>query len=142
MLREGFLSRGLDGTWATPSLRYKRAHVETNVAKAKTVVPPPPRISPHTRSRVPPCFFFRENEPLIAQEGAEGFLKVQYTAIAKMAVFLLVFIVFSYVLRPASSEELRQTGVRRIGNTMLGVIAGGCFLVGALCSAAVGYISM
>lgn len=76
------------------------------------------------------------------KEGAEGFLKVQYTAIAKIAVFLLAFIVLSYVLRPTGSAEVEQTGVRRIGNPTLGVIAGGCFLVGALCSAAAGYISM
>lgn len=67
---------------------------------------------------------------------------MQYTAIAKIAVFLLAFIVMSYVLRPTGSAELQQTGVRRIGNTTLGIISGGCFLVGALCSAAAGYISM
>lgn len=76
------------------------------------------------------------------KEGAEGFLKVQYTAIAKIAVFLLAFIVMSYVLRPTGSSELQNTGVRRIGNTTLGLISGACFLVGALCSAAAGYISM
>lgn len=67
---------------------------------------------------------------------------MQYTAIAKIAVFLLAFIVLSYVMRPAGSSHLQSTGVRRIGNTTLGLISGMCFLVGALCSAAAGYISM
>lgn len=67
---------------------------------------------------------------------------MQYTAIAKIAVFLLAFIVLSYVMRPAGSPDLQNTGVRRIGNTTLGFISGMCFLVGALCSAAAGYISM
>lgn len=67
---------------------------------------------------------------------------MQYTAIAKIAVVLLAFIVMSYVLRPAGPAELQNSGVRLIGNTTLGVISGACFLVGALCSAAAGYISM
>lgn len=78
------------------------------------------------------------------QEGAEGFLKVQYTAIAKIAVFLTAFIVLSYVMRPSlgPGEEGAVEGVRRLGNATLGVISGLCFVVGALCSAAAGYISM
>ena len=76
------------------------------------------------------------------QEGAEGFLKVQYSAIAKISVFLLVFIVASYVMRPVGPPEAKISGVRLIGNTTLGLISGGCFLVGALCSAVAGYISM
>ncbi|CAB1114805.1 unnamed protein product [Ectocarpus sp. CCAP 1310/34] len=67
---------------------------------------------------------------------------IKYTAIAKIAVFLLVFIVMSYVLRPTGSSEVQNAGVRRVGNTTLGLISGACFLVGALCSAAAGYISM
>lgn len=78
----------------------------------------------------------------VAQEGAEGFLKVQYTAIAKIAVFLMAFIVLSYVMRPPGSSDMQNTGVGRIGNATLGFISGGCFFVGALCSAAAGYISM
>lgn len=78
----------------------------------------------------------------LLQEGAEGFLKVQYTSIARIAIFLLAFIVLSYILRPNGGEESEATGVRKIGNATLGIISGGCFLVGALCSAMAGYISM
>lgn len=65
---------------------------------------------------------------------------MQYSAIAKISILLLAFIVASYVLRPAGSAQ--TSGVRQIGNPTLGFISGGCFLVGALCSAAAGYISM
>lgn len=87
------------------------------------------------------CTIFR---PFVQQEGAEGFLKVQYTAISKMAIFLIVFIVLSYIMRPEPSpgQNGSQGGVRDIGDTTLGIISGMCFLVGALCSAAAGYISM
>lgn len=69
---------------------------------------------------------------------------VQYTAIAKIAVCLMVFIVLSYTLRPSLNEEQlkAENGVRGLGNMTLGVISGICFVVGALCSAAAGYISM
>lgn len=136
-----FSFRGLERHRGTRELlsKYKENEVETNWSC--------PASAHHTHpAALYPAVVLRENKKqnkkLPQQEGAEGFLKVQYTAISKMAVFLLFFIVISYMLRPSGSEELQHTGVRRVGNTTLGVIAGACFLVGALCSAAAGYISM
>jgi len=74
------------------------------------------------------------------REGAEGFLHVQYTAIAKFAIPLAGLIVFSYQFRPHPDGELR--GVALLGNTLLGVVAAMGFGFGAICSAISGYISM
>jgi inorganic pyrophosphatase len=73
------------------------------------------------------------------REGAEGFLKVQYAAIAKFAIPLAVLIVVSYQFRPHS---LKPGGVALLGNTMLGVVAALGFCFGAVCSALSGYLSM
>jgi inorganic pyrophosphatase len=73
------------------------------------------------------------------REGAEGFLKVQYTAIAKFAIPLAILIVISYQFRPHSQK---QGGVALLGNTMLGVVAALGFCFGAVCSATAGYVSM
>jgi len=73
------------------------------------------------------------------REGAEGFLHVQYTAIAKFAVPLAVLIVVSYQFRPVSDE---RKGVALLGNTLLGIVAALGFGFGAICSALSGYVSM
>lgn len=73
------------------------------------------------------------------REGAEGFLHVQYTAIATYAVPLALLIVVSYQFRPHSNEP---TGVAVLGNSVLGLVAAVGFVVGALCSALSGYVSM
>lgn len=73
------------------------------------------------------------------REGAEGFLKVQYTAIAQFAVPLAGLIVLSYQFRPESAEP---KGVALLGNAMLGIVAALGFIFGATASAAAGYVSM
>ena len=74
------------------------------------------------------------------REGAEGFLTVQYTAIARFAVPLAVLIVGSYQFRPAHGENAQ--GVAVLGNTVLGLVAAMGFGFGAVCSALSGYVSM
>jgi Inorganic H+ pyrophosphatase len=77
------------------------------------------------------------------REGAEGFLHVQYTAIAKFAIPLAGLIVLSYQFRPHGAEgEDGPKGVAILGNTILGVVAASGFAFGAICSAISGYISM
>jgi len=73
------------------------------------------------------------------REGAEGFLRVQYTAISKFAAPLALLIIFSYQFRPIEGEA---KGVAVLGNTVLGLIAALGFCFGAICSAAAGYLSM
>jgi inorganic pyrophosphatase len=73
------------------------------------------------------------------KEGAEGFLKVQYAAIMKMAVILCFIILGSYTLRPSGGSE---KGVESLGNGLLGFLASLSFVAGAACSAFVGYLSM
>ncbi|KAF1334221.1 V-type h translocating pyrophosphatase, partial [Globisporangium splendens] len=73
------------------------------------------------------------------REGAEGFLRIQYTAIARIAVGIAGLIFFSYALRPTSTLA---SGVEKLGNITLGVLCAISFLIGAICSAAAGYISM
>lgn len=73
------------------------------------------------------------------REGAEGFLKVQYTAIAKFAIPLAFLIVVSYQFRPHSQKP---GGVALLGNTVLGIVAALGFCFGAVCSAIAGYVSM
>jgi len=73
------------------------------------------------------------------REGAQGFLKVQYSAISRMAVLMALIIMGSYSLRPASTSG---EGVDQLGPVMLGLISSASFAVGAACSAFTGYISM
>jgi Na+/H+-translocating membrane pyrophosphatase len=73
------------------------------------------------------------------REGAEGFLRVQYSAIFRMAFALATIILLSYSLRP---ESQNKTGVDRLGAMMLGIISCISFGIGAGCSAAAGYVSM
>ena len=79
------------------------------------------------------------SEPI--REGAEGFLKVQYTAIAKFAIILSFVITLSYMFRPAS-KSTEHAAVNKLGNTMLGILGSASFIVGAACSAFAGYLSM
>jgi hypothetical protein len=74
------------------------------------------------------------------REGAEGFLRVQYTAIAKFAVPLAGAIVVSYQFRPSSEEE--AVGVAVLGNKVLGMVTAFGFVTGALCSGLSGYTAM
>ena len=60
-------------------------------------------------------------------------------AIARYAVPLAVLIIVSYQFRPASHE---LKGVAVLGNSLLGIVAAVGFLVGAVCSAIAGYVSM
>jgi len=73
------------------------------------------------------------------REGAEGFLHVQYTAIAKIAIPLAFLIMVSYQFRPIGDEP---TGIAVLGNGILGLIAALGFCFGAVCSALAGYVSM
>eukprot|EP00927_Polykrikos_kofoidii_P023141 TRINITY_DN21404_c0_g1_i1.p1 TRINITY_DN21404_c0_g1~~TRINITY_DN21404_c0_g1_i1.p1 ORF type:complete len:832 (-),score=133.60 TRINITY_DN21404_c0_g1_i1:139-2634(-) len=72
-------------------------------------------------------------------KGSEGFLKVQYAAISKLAVVVGLIIYASYVSRPI---PLEPRGVEKLGGQRLGVIASVTFAVGAACSALCGYITM
>ena len=73
------------------------------------------------------------------REGAEAFLRVQYTAIARIAVLLSVVITLSYTLRPQGSGGSGGAGgahgVGRLGNTVLGLLGKprGDFEVNVLC---------
>uniref|UniRef100_M4BX10 H(+)-exporting diphosphatase n=1 Tax=Hyaloperonospora arabidopsidis (strain Emoy2) TaxID=559515 RepID=M4BX10_HYAAE len=73
------------------------------------------------------------------RQGAEGFLKIQYTAIARIAVAIAGLIFLSYTLRPSNTLS---SGVETLGNITLGLVSSVAFLIGALCSAAAGYVSM
>jgi inorganic pyrophosphatase len=73
------------------------------------------------------------------REGAKGFLKVQYTAIANFAIPLAMLIVLSYQFRPSSEKP---HGVALLGNALLGIVAALGFCFGAICSAVSGYVSM
>ena len=72
------------------------------------------------------------------REGAEGFLSVQYSAIAKFALPLSILLVISYQFRPST----KLNGAMEVGNTSLGVISAVGFLFGAICSAISGYSAM
>jgi hypothetical protein len=66
----------------------------------------------------------------------------QYTAIARLGAVLAVLIAASYSLRPTPTGGAGTHGVARLGNTLLGIVASLSFVLGALCSAASGYMSM
>lgn len=69
------------------------------------------------------------------RSGAEGFLAVQYRAVAAYAAPLGVLILVSYLFRP----EMEGVAISRFG---LGFIASVCFYIGCGCSALSGYTSM
>ena len=72
------------------------------------------------------------------REGAEGFLSVQYSAIAKFALPVSVLLVISYQFRPISHQD----GIMQVGNLVLGIVSAVGFIFGAVCSAISGYTSM
>ncbi|KAA0161073.1 hypothetical protein FNF27_08187 [Cafeteria roenbergensis] len=72
------------------------------------------------------------------REGSEAFLSVQFTAIRNLAVVLATLIFFSYRLRPEDSSQ----GIDALGPTVLGLIGSISFVMGAICSATAGYVSM
>ena len=74
------------------------------------------------------------------REGAEGFLRVQYGAIFKIAIMLALVILLSYSMRPENKTE--TTGVGAVSPLLMGILASLSFCVGAGCSATAGYISM
>ena len=76
------------------------------------------------------------SEPI--REGAQAFLRVQYGAIARMAVIVAFIIFLSYQMRPTGMSG----GISSISSITLGVVGALSFVVGALCSAAAGYVSM
>jgi len=76
------------------------------------------------------------------REGAEGFLRVQYTAIAKFAGPMAILLVLSYQFRPKHDDTLSTSSITQLGNTTLGLITAFGFLVGSVCSAIAGYTSM
>ena len=76
------------------------------------------------------------------REGAEGFLKVQYSAVFRMAALLSVLIYLSYYLRPSAGPEDSVQGVSLLSNSYLGTLCAASFITGASCSAAAGYLAM
>lgn len=70
------------------------------------------------------------------REGAEGFLKIQYSAISRMAVLMALMIMGSYSLRP--SGESGSGGVDQLGPVVLGFLSSSSFAMGAACSAFTG----
>ena len=75
------------------------------------------------------------------KDGAAGFLNVQYSAIAKFALPIMVLIVFSYQFRPSDMEG-GGGGASKLGNVVLGLVAALGFAFGAICSAISGYLAM
>lgn len=57
--------------------------------------------------------------------GVTGFLRVQYTAIARIAVLLSIVITLSYLLRP----EGKQHGIEKLGNAVLGMLGSFSFIM-------------
>ena len=68
------------------------------------------------------------------REGAEGFLKVQYGVILKLAVFVTVGIFFSYKLRDFENP----TGIEVLGSNLMGFIGAVSFIMvrKSVCAAA------
>lgn len=78
------------------------------------------------------------------REGAAGFLSVQYSAVTKLAIPLSFFIWFSYLFRPSHSSdpELDSHSINSLSNSYLGFLSSISFLLGCVCSALSGYLSM
>ena len=76
------------------------------------------------------------SEPI--REGSQAFLRVQYSAIGRLSVVVAGVIFLSYQMRSADANG----GVSNLSSTTLGVISALSFVMGALCSAAAGYVSM
>lgn len=65
--------------------------------------------------------------------------KTQPQAIARYAIPLAALIIISYQFRPLSDKP---HGVAVLGNSVLGIVSAVGFVVGAVCSAFSGYVSM
>jgi hypothetical protein len=71
------------------------------------------------------------SEPI--REGAEAFFATQYTAIAKIAGVVSATLVFLYLLRPPTFG---------VPTTLLALLVGVSFLLGAACSAFAGFVGL
>ncbi len=79
------------------------------------------------------------------RQGAEGFLNVQYSAIAKFALPISVLLIISYQFRPSPDDGHAHgngIGIHAVSNMTLGIVSALGFLFGAVCSAISGYTSM
>eukprot|EP00210_Caulerpa_lentillifera_P004698 g4482.t1 len=72
------------------------------------------------------------------REGAEGYFRIQYSTIAKMAVVLCVAIYAIYIFRKETREQL-EAGLTR---ALLATLTAASFLFGATCSGIAGYVGM
>lgn len=68
------------------------------------------------------------------REGSEGFLRVQYNAIAAIACVIAVVVGFVYLFRDPPSAA--------ISPTMLAIVTAVSYLIGAFCSGLAGYIGV
>lgn len=59
------------------------------------------------------------------REGAEGFLRVQYGVILKLAIFVTIGIFFSYKLRDYDAA----TGIEVLGSNVMGVVGSVSFVL-------------
>ena len=81
-----------------------------------------------------------DNEPEMRKisdyirEGAQGFLTVQYNAIASMAVVVCVVLFVIYLFRESTSKD--------VSRFTLAVLTSASFLIGCFCSALAGYIGV
>lgn len=73
-------------------------------------------------------------------EGSEGFFSAQYSTIFKMSFFFAAGITLTYYVRDNSQliHEINDS----MSNTGLSLFIGGCFMLGALCSALSGYAGL
>ena len=92
--------------------------------------PTPPHTTPH--------------HPTPHHTTPAGFLSVQYSAVTKLAIPLSFFIWFSYLFRPSHSSdpELDSHSINSLSNSYLGFLSSISFLLGCVCSALSGYLSM
>ena len=75
------------------------------------------------------------------KDGAAGFLSVQYSAIGRFALPIMILIVVSYQFRPSGVSN-EEGGAAALGNHVLGFVAAIGFGFGAICSATSGYLAM
>lgn len=74
----------------------------------------------------------RVSDPI--RQGANGFLKTQYTTIAKFASAFSIVLFLLYWLVPNSSQDTQPI--------FMGIVSAVCFLIGAFCSALSGWFGM
>lgn len=60
-----------------------------------------------------------------------GFLRVQYSAIARIAVLISILITLSYQMRPVGKQ---QHGIEKLGNLTLGLLGSFSFVVVRACA--------